>query len=311
VIDAAARFSEDANSRGPIARRDCPRHERPLLVLPSSLTVSIVTYRPDAVLLERCLAKLALAIGAAREDRVLGSVAVALIDNSESGEIADEGVRLARFSFVDSGVQLHFLHGHANIGYGVAHNLMLNGTGGDYQLVLNPDVELAGDALANAIRWLDANPNVVAVAPAVTRPDGAPDFLCRRYPAALDLLLRGFAPRIVRRLFRKRLERYELRDVIDPARDTPVAGLPVMSGCCMLVRRKAIDATGGFDPKFFLYFEDYDWSVRLNRIGQTAYLPAFRVVHHGGGAARKGWKHVGWFARSAFRFYNKHGWRFI
>jgi len=311
VIDAAARFSEDATSCGPIARRDCPRHERPLPVLPSSLTVSIVTYRPDGVLLERCLRKLALAIGAAREDGVLRSVAVALIDNSEDRGIADEVIRLARLCFADSGVQLHFLHGHANVGYGIAHNLMLNGTGGDYQLVLNPDVELASDALANAIRWLDANPDVVAVAPAVTRPDGAPDFLCKRYPAVLDLYLRGFAPRVVRRLFRKRLERYELRDVIDPTSDKPVQGLPVMSGCCMLVRRKAIDATGGFDPKFFLYFEDYDWSVRLGKLGETAYLPAFRAVHHGGDAARKGWKHIGWFVRSAFRFYNKHGWRFV
>jgi len=280
-------------------------------VLPSSLTVSIVTYRPDAALLERCLASLALAVGAARRDSVLTQVAVALIDNSEDGEIAAEGMRLARERFTDSGVQLHFLHGHANVGYGVAHNLMLNGTGSDYQLVLNPDVELADDALANAIRWLDANPDVVAAAPAVTRPDGMPDFLCKRYPAVLDLLLRGFAPRVVRRLFRRRLARYELRDVIDPASNEPVTGVPLLSGCCMLVRRKAIDATGGFDPHFFLYFEDYDWSVRLNRIGKTAYLPAFRVVHHGGGAARKGWKHIGWFARSAFRFYSTHGWRFV
>jgi GT2 family glycosyltransferase len=294
-----------------MVRRELPRHERLLPVLPSSLTVSIVTYRSDVALLERCLARLALAIGAAREDRVLTQVAVALIDNSEDREIAAEGMRLARQRLADSGVQLHFLHGHANVGYGVAHNLMLNGTGGDYQLVLNPDVELAGDALVNAIRWLDANPDFVAVAPAVTRPDGAPDFLCKRYPAVCDLLLRGFAPRIVRRLFRQRLERYELRDVIDPASDKPVPGVPVMSGCCMLVRRKAIDATGGFDPKFFLYFEDYDWSVRLAKLGKTAYLPTFRVVHHGGGAARKGWKHIGWFVRSACRFYNKHGWRFV
>ena len=87
--------------------------------------------------------------------------------------------------------------------------------------------------------------------------------------------------------------------------------MPVMAGCCMLVRRKAIDATGGFDPKFFLYFEDYDWSVRLNKLGATAYLPSFRAVHHGGGAARKGWKHVGWFVQSGVRFYRKHGWRFV
>jgi len=280
-------------------------------VLPSSLTVSIVTYRTNAVLLERCLVHLADAIAAARERRVLTQVAVALIDNSEDAAVAGEGIRLANCAFVGSGVQLHFLNGHANVGYGVAHNLMLNGTGGDYQLVLNPDVELALDALANAIAWLDVNSNVVAAAPAVTRPDGTPDFLCKRYPAVLDLLLRGFAPEFVRRMFAKRLDRYDLRDLIDPASREPVRKITVMSGCCMLVRRKAIDATGGFDPRFFLYFEDYDWSVRLGKIGETAYLPTFRVVHHGGGAARKGWRHVGWFVQSGMRFYRKHGWRFV
>jgi GT2 family glycosyltransferase len=288
-----------------------PSHEILVLVLPSSLTVSVVTYRSDAVLLERCLRKLALAIGAAREDGVVRSVAVVLIDNSEDSRIASEVIRLGKLRFADSGVQLHFLHGHANIGYGVAHNLMLNGTGGDYQLVLNPDVELASDALANAIRWLDAHPEVGAAAPAAVLPDGTPNYLCKRYPTVFDLFLRGFAPRMMRRLFRKRLERYEMRDAIDPAGVTPVLDPPVMSGCCMLVRRKAIDATGGFDPKFFLYFEDFDWSVRLGKVTKTVYLPVFRVVHHGGDAARKGWKHVRWFVNSAFRFYNKHGWRFF
>lgn len=280
-------------------------------MLPSSLTVSVVTYRPDAVLLERCLRKLALAIGAAREDGVIRSVALALIDNSEDARIADEVTRLGKLRFADSGVQLHFLHGHANIGYGIAHNLMLHGTGADYQLVLNPDVDVASDALVNAIRWLDAHPDVGAAAPAVTRPDGTPDFLCKRYPAVFDLFLRGFAPDFVRRMFRRRLDRYDMRDVIDPTGSDTVRGVPVMSGCCMLVRRKAIDATGGFDPKFFLYFEDFDWSVRLNKVTGTAYLPSFRVVHHGGGAARKGWKHIVWFGKSACRFYNKHGWRFF
>ena len=286
-------------------------HENRLFVLPSSLTVSVVTYHSDGALLDRCLAKLALAIGAAREDGVVKSVAVALIDNSEDARTADEVIRLGKLRFADSGVQLHFLHGHANIGYGIAHNLMLNGTGGDYQLVLNPDVELASDALANAIRWLDVHPEFGAAAPAAERPDGTPAYLCKRYPAVFDLFLRGFAPRMVRRWFRKRLERYDMRDAIDPTGVAPVPDPPVMSGCCMLVRRKAIDDTGGFDPKFFLYFEDFDWSLRLGKVTRAVYLPSFRVVHHGGDAARKGWKHVGWFARSAFRFYNKHGWRFF
>jgi GT2 family glycosyltransferase len=280
-------------------------------VLPSSLTVSVVTHRPDRPLLERCLATLAVAIGAARADKTIENVAVALIDNSGDRETADAVIKLGQSQFQDSTISVTYLHGHANIGYGAAHNLMLHGTGADYQLVQNPDIELAPDALINAIRWLDANPEVGAVGPAVINAQGTPEFLCKRYPAVFDLALRGFAPTFVRRMFRDRLERYELRDRIFPSSTTPVLAIPLLSGSCMLVRRSAIDATGGFDPKFFLYFEDYDWSMRLSRVTQTAYLPSMRVTHHGGGAARKGLWHIGWFARSAIRFYNKNGWRWI
>lgn len=280
-------------------------------MLPSSLTVSVVTYRPDLALLQRCLETLAMAIERAQGEGVIRTVAVALIDNSEDVGIAQAIAHLGKAIFEKRAVQMTYRSGHANVGYGIAHNLMLNGTGGDYQLVLNPDVELAPDALANAIRWLDLHPEVGVVAPAVSRPDGAPDYLCKRYPAVLDLFLRGFMPRWIRSTWKKRMARYELRDRIDPGARDPVMNVPVMSGCCMLVRRQAIDATGGFDPGFFLYFEDFDWSVRLNQVTQSAYLPTMRVVHHGGQAARKGWKHVLMFVKSGIRFYNKHGWRWV
>jgi GT2 family glycosyltransferase len=280
-------------------------------VPPSSLTVSIVTYRPDHVLLERCVAKLAAAIAAARADGAINSVVVALIDNSGDRAIAKKVINLGNARFHASGVRLTYLHGHANIGYGAAHNLALHGTGTDFHLVLNPDIELAPDALATAVRWLDAHPDIGAVVPAVTNGDGRIEYLCKRYPAVIDLALRGFAPRFMRALFRRRLDRYEMRDRIGAANGEPVLDIPLMSGACMLVRRKVVDATGGFDPEFFLYFEDYDWSVRLNALTRSAYLPAMRVVHHGGRAARKGMRHIGWFARSGVRFYRKHGWRWI
>jgi GT2 family glycosyltransferase len=280
--------------------------------LPASLQVSIVTFRPDLRLLERCLRKLVLAIGAAREDGAVRTVALALIDNSGERAIAKEAIKLAQGRFKDANVQLTFLHGHANIGYGAAHNLVLHGSGADYHLVLNPDVELAPDALAVGVRWLAEHRDVGAIAPEVYDGNGErQEYLCRRFPAVFDLLLRGFAPRFVRALFRGRLERYEMRDVIDPDPEREIIDIPAMSGACLLVRRSAIDATGGFDPKFFLYFEDYDWTVRLNRITRTAYLPSMHVRHHGGGASRKGVQHIGWFIRSGFRFYRKHGWRWM
>lgn len=280
-------------------------------MLPSSLQISVVTYRPDLKLLERCLRKLALAIAAGREAGVMRTVHLALIDNSEDRAIGDAVTELGKARFADTTVHVTYLHGHANIGYGAAHNLVLHGTGSDYHLVLNPDVELAPDALANGIAWLDKHPEVGALAPLARNIHGDPLYLSKRYPAVFDLFLRGFAPGFLRRLFRRRLERYELRDVLAAAGDKEVVGIPVLSGAFMLVKRDAIDRTGGFDPRYFLYFEDFDWSVRLNRVTKTAYVPSVEIGHHGGHAARKGLRHIGLFVRSGVRFYRRHGWRWL
>lgn len=280
-------------------------------MLPSSLQISIVTHRPDMALLERTLDTLRVAITAAQAADVLRTVHLALIDNSEDPVIAAGVTDLGRARFADAQVHVVYLNGHANIGYGAAHNLVLHGTGADYHLVLNPDAELAADALVNAVRWMDAHADVGALAPAVTGPGGERQYLCKRYPAVFDILLRGYAPRGLQRLFARRLARYELRDIVDarPARDA--VGIPMLSGAFMLVRRDAVDRSGGFDPGFFLYFEDFDWSRRLAAIMRNAYVPSVRIVHHGGGAARKGLRHLRWFVASGIRFYRKHGWKWL
>jgi GT2 family glycosyltransferase len=84
----------------------------------------------------------------------------------------------------------------------------------------------------------------------------------------------------------------------------------IASGCFMFLRRAAIDASGGFDPAYFLYFEDFDLSWRLAQTGSVAYVPSVRIVHFGGHAARKGWHHVRLFVRAGRIFFAKHGWKF-
>jgi len=280
-------------------------------VLPSSLQISVVTYLPDLPLLTRTLDTLAIAIDAAQQAGALKTVHVALIDNSSDRGIAERVIEIGRARFADARVHVMYLHGHANIGFGAAHNLVLHGTGADYHLVLNPDTELAHDALLNAIRWLDVHPEVGALAPAVQDGEGRRQYLCKRYPAVFDLMLRGFAPRLLQRVFVRRLARYEMRDIVDADPPRDAVGVPVISGAFLLARRDAIDRTGGFDPRFFLYFEDYDWSVRLADVTRIAFVPSVNVVHHGGGAARKGVRHIGWFLASGARFYSKHGWKWF
>ena len=279
---------------------------------PATLTVSIVTYRPDLVLLDRTLRTLAVSLVAAREQELMRAANVVLIDNTGTRASAAAVVRVARDIFRDADVTMNYLHGHANIGYGAAHNLVMHGGNTHYHLVLNPDVELAADALPIAFRFLGEHAEVGVLAPASRRVDGTREYVCKRYPTVLDLALRGFAPRALRQFFRKRLDHYEMRDLVDRvAADETISPIPAMSGSFMFVRRKAIEATGGFDPGFFLYFEDFDWSVRLNRVTRTVYVPAVKIVHHGGGAAKKAPRHIGYFVRSAARFFNKHGWKWL
>lgn len=277
--------------------------------LPASLQVSVVTWRPDRALLERTLERLAAAIRAAQEENVLGTVHVALVDNSEDADIAAAVSALGRARFAGTRVHVACVHGHTNLGFGAAHNLVLHGTGANFHLVLNPDAELAPDALAVAVRWLDAHPEAGALAPSVTDASGRTQYLCKRYPAIVDLVLRGYAPRGLRRMFARRLAHYEMRDVVDASPPRDVIGVPLMSGAFMLVRREAIDRTGGFDPRFFLYFEDFDWSLRLGKVMKNAWVPQVRIVHHGGRAARKGLIHLCHYLASGWRFYRKHGWR--
>ncbi len=203
-------------------------------------------------------------------------------------------------------LRARLISGHGNVGFGRGHNLAWRAVPADFHLVLNPDVALEPDAVDKALQYLLANARVVILAPEARGGSGERLYLCKRYPSVLDLALRGFAPAALRRSFRARLERYEMRDVLG---EQPVKGVPIVSGSFMFCRRSALEAIGGFAEDFFLYFEDFDLSLRAGRLGELAWVPSVRIVHYGGEAARKGWRHVWFFARSAVTFFNRNGWK--
>ena len=115
-------------------------------------------------------------------------------------------------------------------------------------------------------------------------------------------------PAPVRRLFDERLARFEMRELSD---SEPSKGIPIISGCFMLCRSSSIEKVAGFDPGYFLYFEDFDLSLRARALGSLSYLPQMRITHLGGNSARKGLRHIVMFGRSGFRFFSSHGWRWL
>lgn len=208
---------------------------------------------------------------------------VIVIDNAS----ADPAIRTLDHTFP----MIRLMRNERNAGFAAANNRGIATSCGRYVALLNPDTLLHDDALGTLVRWLDAHPNVGAVGPQLLMEDGQPQ------PYSY-----GAAPSpfyLVRRLMAHRRGAY-LHDWHgrEPQRVDWVAGT------CMIVRRAAIEAVGGLDERFFLYFEDVDWGVRLNRAGwPVMFVPTVTITHLGGGSGAASSSEP--YDRSLVRFYAK------
>ncbi len=278
---------------------------------PPRLCVSIVVHTLDTQVLRQTLQSLATAAQQALQQRHLSACQLYLIDNGDS----DSNVMPLRDvldGWRETGLEGELITGHGNLGYGRGHNLGLShaqqlaDAGNDLYLILNPDVIVQPDTLCVGVAWLQSHQRTVAVAPSISDGHGGSASACKRYPSVLDFLLRGFAPEAVKQRFHERLAHYDMQDLPD---DRPSEDIPVISGCFMLFRLTTLKSLNGFDPRYFLYFEDFDLALRAHRLGSLTYLPGMRITHLGGNSAKKGLRHIGMFGRSALRFFNTHGWR--
>jgi GT2 family glycosyltransferase len=271
----------------------------------ATLSISMVTFEPDLAMLGAGLRTLAVSLERARKQGSLAGAQLTVVDNGPGDGWAPALEDLVRRE-IPAPTETRVLSGHGNIGYGRGNNLVLLASRAEFHLVINPDVALEPAAIHEALSFMAANPRVVMLAPDARDPAGEPLYLCKRYPSVIDLAVRGFAPSPVKRWFRSSLERYEMRDL---PRDRPSTAVPLLSGSFMFCRRSPVAEIGGFSDEFFLYFEDFDLSLRAARRGELAWVPSVRITHWGGHAARKGWRHWRLFVASAVKFFNRHGWK--
>ncbi|MGK8638259.1 glycosyltransferase [Brucella anthropi] len=261
------------------------------------LTISIVTFRPNLHELQNTLDSLMVAL-----DKLASKdVTIIIIDNSSDASVP----RFVKGQYPNR--PLRVIHGQGNIGFGRGHNLALPSLG-EFHLVLNPDIKVHPDAIINAIDFMRLNQQCGLITPYAEWPNGERQYLCKRYPAIFDLMLRGFAPRWLRCLFNDRLSRYELRQQThNEVYWNPV----IVSGCFMFFRSNVLTMTKGFSDIYFLYFEDFDLSIRVHTFSEIAYVPTVRIVHAGGNTAKKGVWHIQTFIRSAIKFYRRFSLKLI
>ena len=201
--------------------------------------------------------------------------------------------------------KLSLIRAPKNQGYSGGNNLVLAQLDSQYHLIINPDVAVESDALWQALEYMDKHKNVVMLSPKVVG-HTISCHVIKVYPDCFTLALRYVDIPSLNRFFSKRLARYKCPYLKDAASTS----IELAGGCFLFLPTDLLKQLEGFDESFFLYFEDYDFSIRARQLGELAYVPTVKITHSGGGVGRKNYRHHLYFIRSAIRFFNKHGWRF-
>jgi N-acetylglucosaminyl-diphospho-decaprenol L-rhamnosyltransferase len=232
------------------------------------VTVIVVSWNTRERL-ERCLA--ALSLEAAR-----GAVEIVVVDNGSND--GSQAMVTERFP----GVRL--IQNRDNLGYGRAVNIGVKAGTGRSLLILNSDCELAPGALALMLERLDREPTAGGLFCKLLNPDGSlQPSVHERFPSPWGMLGDVIGLSSLRHAVYRRpsLHRWLLRATLqlhEQEWDVEWGG-----GACMLVRRSAFDTVGGFDERFFMYYEDIDLCHRLRDAGyRLLYAPAASAVHHWG-----------------------------
>lgn len=225
--------------------------------LPPTLSITLLSWNVRD-LLRACLASLPLADS---------SVEVIVVDAAS----ADGAAEMVRDEFP----AVKLIASDENLGYTRGNNLGLRAARGHYLLILNPDTEIVGDALAQMITYMDVHPQAGLLGPQLVYPDGTIQSTRRRFPTLATGIFEStwVQPLAPRRL----LDRYYVRDLPDDA----ISEVDWLVGAALLVRREAYQQVGGLDESFFMYSEELDWCRRVKAAGwKVVYFPAAKVVHH-------------------------------
>ncbi len=251
------------------------RHQPPDLN-PLVVTASLVLFRPDLQVLERVLRALQDAGQLAKLHYKL-TLALTLVDNSNDAathSLVKDWMSSARYLMRDWTLQL--LRAPENIGYGQGNNLVISGAQSDYHLVVNPDLFVHPDALLEALRFMTEHQDVGLLSPAVFGENGERHYLCKRNPTLLVMFLRSFSPAWLSSRMKSVVDKFEMRDC---DYEKIIDRLEYPTGAFMFFRTQMLQSIGGFDPDFFLHYEDADIGRRMLSMARVVYVPAVRVVH--------------------------------
>lgn len=220
------------------------------------VTAVVVTYQSREYI-DECLRAL-------RESQQAGVLECVVVDNASTDGTADH--------VETSHPWVQVVRNSRNLGYGRGCNVGLERSTSEYVLFMNPDAVVRLEGLRELVQFLEGRSQAGIVAPATI--------------LGKDKLQGARALPTPRRIMRAACtSRWSANSVrlIEPGSGPFQADW--LCGAVLLARRSLIEELGGFDPRFFLYFEETDLCRRALDSGSELWAVGTAVAHHSGGAS--------------------------
>ncbi len=196
-----------------------------------------------------------------------GSFEVIVVDNSEKKSI--KNLLISRYK------NLKYIPSKVNIGYGAGINLGAKQAKGDYIFILNPDTIFESNVISNLLIKIKKDKNIAIVAPILYTTEnkimeqGARDLTPLRAIFQLSFIKKIWPGNPFGRNYWVRKWKANSLNKVDN-----------VPGTAFLIRKDIFDRVGGFDEKYFLYFEEFDLCKRVRKLGYRLYIDSSSKLIH-------------------------------
>tara|TARA_Y100000310_G_C20631730_1_gene789010 strand:- start:967 stop:1767 length:801 start_codon:yes stop_codon:yes gene_type:complete len=200
------------------------------------------------------------------EQTIVDKIEILVIDNHSD----DESVGVLRNRIGDH-PQVRIIETPGNHGFGYGYNTGVRYASGEFILINNPDKTMPPEGLEKLVSRMQSDETIGILAPKLVHADGTNRLSIRRFPHLIDIISRRsflgkICPGCLRRYLMLDKDTEQMQEV-----DWVVGG-------CFLIRRDLFEQLGGFDERFFLFFEDTDLCRRVGKSGKKiVYDPSVAV----------------------------------
>lgn len=165
--------------------------------------------------------------------------------------------------------KLTLIKGSQNLGFAKGCNRAVSRARGEYLLFLNPDVKVDNN-ISRMVSFLEDSPRVGLLVPKLLDTNGMPQTSVIKIPGLLGAIKEYFFG------IKNAYSEYS------PGISQPIE-IEAAYGAAFLAKRSLFEKLGGFDERYFLYYEDIDLCRRIKRLGlKVVYYPMAVFTHHKG-----------------------------